>query len=445
MATVVQSQDVKKQRHEGRFLALLNRPYILLTIPLLVAGFWLVQHIDIITNNLDKPYALLAGPALVGSGLAGWLIIAFFRTIAAWCKASFQAFQSWLKTDGSTFWLVIAIFLVVSVMESGSYFDGLLGSNDIFGSLGYAIAFVVDLVAVQCMRARLSAVRMRDKKGARLYLLGVIACASLSAFANSYTGLIHYVPPSHAPLLPWLWITVAPWTAMAFPLLIIFLSFTADYTADQTSTKLDPETYKTQEEKRIKLLEIQRDMLKLRLAIEQEIDTMSAHLKEHEREFFLVGWLMRRKVQSVDYSQIVEEMKVLFTSETTQLATLVQSLQTQLDDMKKQPGVTPVVTNQMSPEVEEEVIPEITPKVRITTPSSVTDPDTGEHEAIAKSVNKGVPANVTNFPRGDASKRVLRVLKRCPEITPAELAKRAKVSRPYASRIRSQILSQQSM
>jgi len=325
-------QKVRRQRSDGGFVALINKPYILLAILLLIGGVWLVQHLDIITNNLDKPYALLAGPALIGSLLVGWFVLTFFKAIASWCRLGWQSFATWRKQDGSSMWLVIAIFLLVSVCESGNYFNELLGAVSLFGVLGYAVSLVIDLVAVECMRARLGAGRMRDKMGKRLYLLGVVACASLSAFANTYTALQHYHEPTGT-LIPALMVHMAPWTGMAFPLLIIFLSFTADYTADQTSSKLDPGNYKLQEEKRLKLLEIQRDMLRSRMTIEQEMDAMNAqHLKENEREFFLVSWLLRRKSIDMDYvvAQVTEELQKAYESQLEVMAKQQETTQQQL-------------------------------------------------------------------------------------------------------------------
>src|SRR5205823_11879040 len=109
----------------------INSPWILLLAPLAAVLIWLANNPQLIIDNMNQPYALLAGPALVGSVLAGWFILTFFKGIAAFCRKTGQAFLGWRKTDGSTFWMVISIFLLVSVAESGSYFNGLLGSNDL--------------------------------------------------------------------------------------------------------------------------------------------------------------------------------------------------------------------------------------------------------------------------------------------------------------------------
>src|SRR5262249_9555845 len=114
-------------------------------------------------------------------------------------------------------------------------------------------------------------------------------------------------------VLPDWMLNVAPWFGLVFPVLIILLSITADYTLDQTSTKLDPDNYRTQEEKRIRLIEIQRDMLERRMQVEREIDHMTRQLKSKkpERSFFLVSWLFPRDPLSMQavVAAVTEEIK----------------------------------------------------------------------------------------------------------------------------------------
>jgi hypothetical protein len=274
------------------WIAAINRPWLLLTIPSVVGSIWLANNSWVITNNLDKPYALAAGPALVASVVVGWLIINFFKSIASWCKSAWQAFQQQRKEDGSAqfFWIVIIVFMIVSVFASGTFFNTL--EHNALPGLGYVTALFIDLVAVQAMRARLNAVRMRDKKGASLYLFGVLLCAGASAFANVYTSLADFNQHLSGALPAWM-LLLAPWFGLVFPALILLLSMTADYTIDQISTQLDPEQYKAQETKRIKLLEYQRDGLRERVVLEGEIDRYMSllHAKKERRTFFLVNWL----------------------------------------------------------------------------------------------------------------------------------------------------------
>jgi hypothetical protein len=290
--------------------AFLHSPWLLVTVPLLVGGFWLVNNSWVIIDNIDKPYALLAGPALVGSFLAGWLVIKFFAAIERAIRSAWGAFLRDRERDASAqfFWIVIAVFLAVSVFASGNFFR--LLEHDAVPGLGYATALFIDLVAVQCMRARLNAGRLRDRRGQLLYLLGVLVCASASAFANVYTSLSTFTDKAAGALPSWM-PTLAPWFGLVFPLLIVLLSMTADYTVDQTSSKLNPEQYKEQEGKRVRLLEIQRDLLRDRVTIEQEIDDLTAKLRgrKERRVFFLWAWLF--PLQQSD-TRILEQVERLY-------------------------------------------------------------------------------------------------------------------------------------
>src|SRR5260370_35360258 len=194
--------------------------WLLLAVALTVGGFWLVLNPQVITQNSNQPYALLAGPALVVSVLALWLTIKFFTAIERGIKAIWASFLAARKEDGSAqfFWIVIAVFLVVSVFASGSFFTTI--EHDALPGLGYATALFIDLVAVQCMRARLNAGRLRDRSGQFLYLLGVLICASASAFANVYTTLSTFIDRGGG-LLPGWMTTVAPWFGLVFPGLIV--------------------------------------------------------------------------------------------------------------------------------------------------------------------------------------------------------------------------------
>lgn len=324
--------EVAKQGCIGGTIAAFNRPWLIISIALLLGGLWLINNTWVITDNWDKPYTMWVAPILIGSLLACWLIIMFFKAIVTWCRATWKAFQAWRKGEGSTYWQVIAIFLIVSVLEAGGYFNELLGPASLYNALGFAVALVIDLVAVECMRARQGATRMRDKMGQRLYLLGVIACAALSAYANTYTALKHYVHPEHT-LLPGWMISIAPWTGMAFPLLIIFLSFAGDYTADQSSSKLDPASYEASERRRMKLLEIQRDMLRERVAIDQEIDELTATLRggKEQRRFILVHlflWVFFPKVRT-DEQRIVDKVKKEYEPQLKEMAKLSQQIMSQ--------------------------------------------------------------------------------------------------------------------
>jgi hypothetical protein len=290
-----------------------------LAVLVLIGGFWLVQNGWVISDNIDHPYALLAGPALVVSILALWLIIKFFTAIERGIKSAVSAFKAARAKDESAqfFWIVIAVFLAVSVFASGDFFSKL--EKEAIPGLGYATALFIDLVAVQCMRARLNAGRLRDKRGQALYLAGVVMCASASAFANVYTTLTTFNTATSGLLPQWM-ADFAPWFGLVFPALIVLLSMTADYTLDQTSSKLDPESYKKEEGKRVKLLEYQRDLLRERVEFEHEIDDLAAQLRgrKEKRTFFLIAWLFPVQMSG---KQLLKRVEGLYQP---QIAALIQ-------------------------------------------------------------------------------------------------------------------------
>lgn len=318
-------------RRKVGVVAFLNSPWLMLAVPLLVGGFWLVVNPWVITENLDKPYALLAGPALVGSLLAGWLIIKFFAVIERGLRLAWSAFVRARREDSSAqfFWMVTAVFLVVSVFASGDFFSML--EHNVFPGLGYATALFIDLLAVQAMRARLNAGRLRDRRGEALYLLGVVVCAAASAFANVYSSLRGFTPPAGAAagVLPVWMIAVAPWVGVFFPLSIVLLSLTADHTIDRASTKLDPEQYKAHESKRVQLLEIQRDLLRQRVVFESEIAELVGTLRgrKDRRTFFLINWLFPKPGET--RKQILGEVEKIYQPQLKTMTQQNESLQKQ--------------------------------------------------------------------------------------------------------------------
>jgi len=327
-------QQETKLGYIGDLLYAINRPWLLIMIPVLLSGVWLIQHPEVITNNLDKPYALLAGPVAMLSILAGWLILKFFKTIEAACKQAYQAFLRARKEDGSGqfFWFTILVFMTVSVLESGQFFDTII--HHIVPGLGYATAFVIDLIAVNSMRARLEAVRMRDNRGAWLYLFGVFVCAGMSAFANVYTGLssFNHQPTGH---LPGLMNTIAPWFAMLFPLLILLMSVTADYTVDRTSTKLDAQKYREQEGKRLAILEVRREMQERMLIVEQDLARIAQARKtalspSRDREFFLKHWLFPRSQRDMQQilAKAVQQLQAVYDPQFQRIEGQMQRLVT---------------------------------------------------------------------------------------------------------------------
>lgn len=319
-------------------VGLINRPYILLTVPVLIGGVWLVNNPWVITNNLNQPYALAVAPTAIASGIVGWIIFKFFRTIEAWCKRIYDDLYKARKEGSSDlfFWLVISVFMIVSVLASGSFFDKI--EHHVIPGLGHATALFIDLVAINSMRARLGALRIRDKAGANLYLLGVFVCSGASAFANTFTSLDGYVSTASGALPQWM-SDAAPWFGLVFPLLILLLSITADYTVDQTNTKLDAAKYEEQEHKRLEVLRVRSNAKRRQLEIEREMEQMDSerkslrvHKKESDRELFFVRWFFPKKPfdRDVVIAQVTEQMTKKLTEQHTAMQQHIEQTLTRI-------------------------------------------------------------------------------------------------------------------
>lgn len=238
-------------------------------------------------------------PWNIGGGIFGLLLgiaaivslVANRRPIgAAFAKAAQRLFS-----PVGFFGLVIVVFMIISVLESGEFFNTDITHEAIFGLLGYALALGFDLVSVVCMQARLNATRMRDERGARLNLVGVSICAAVSAFANAAGSLQGYNPVNldHTPI--WMQFS-APWLGMVFPALIVVLSMTTDHILDHTPTRgIDVTVFRAREHKRVELLQVRLDTERDMLRLETELSTLRRNREQAsgkvQREWVFWRWL----------------------------------------------------------------------------------------------------------------------------------------------------------
>lgn len=211
------------------------------------------------------------------------------------------------------FTIVILVFLIVSVLESGQFFDRTITHHAISGLLGYALALGFDLISVVCMQARLNAVRMRDDRGQRLNLIGVIICASVSAFANAAGSVQGYRPVDLAQTPEWMRL-LAPWLSMVFPAMIVVLSLTLDHLLDHTPARgIDVATFREREQRRVEILQVRLDTTRALLALETELAALR-HQRERvgdgvAREWFWMRWLRPRMATPPMSASVTQEVQ----------------------------------------------------------------------------------------------------------------------------------------
>lgn len=169
------------------------------------------------------------------------------------------------------FWLVLVIFMAVSVTESGDFFNKAITHDVFYGTLGYAVATVFDLLSLVCMIARMNASRIADRKGEWLSLLGVIVCAGVSAFANVSSAKQAYDPAQFSQVPLWMQ-NVAPYLGMVFPGMIVIVTLIADHIGDLNPQRQDSVTkYREKEEKKVALLRVRYDIERQMAAVKKDM------------------------------------------------------------------------------------------------------------------------------------------------------------------------------
>ncbi len=257
-----------------------NSPYLFILVPLIVGGFYLVNHPELVQRAVNNPYAtafVLAVPVAV---FAIKLIINFFSVIERWVRLQFERAKQ--SKRGHFFELVTAVFMFVSVCEAGPFFND-IQHYVLYGALGYITVLAFDLIAVVCIDARRKELAKSGSKSG-IYLTGVIICAAVSMVANLYSALLNFQAPT-AQNFPDLLKSVAPYVGIMFPVMIVFLAFSRD-----TEIEIDDaETYRKQQQKRVDFLAARRDILaKINREMEQ-IDLLK------QREFVLKSILFTQK------------------------------------------------------------------------------------------------------------------------------------------------------
>lgn len=272
LVVVQEKKSLAEKLHLPTVRGLINTPWMLLTVPLLAAAGWLGNNTWVITNNLDKPYLLLAGPATIGSIVAIWLLVIFCRAIITGVKKTVVSVAAYLKKPAHRFWIGTTIFLVASIIIGGQALNEINKDNDLYGLLGYAIEIAVDTTSVFSIIARQGAVRRHDDLGKKLFSFTLILSASFSTIANAYYTKNHYLPADN--MNDWFWTAVAFVLASSIPLFIMILSVTSDYVTDQESSTFNADAFEAEQKDRTRFYQIQLDSLKERKVIEDEINVL---------------------------------------------------------------------------------------------------------------------------------------------------------------------------
>src|SRR6266568_2303153 len=122
---------------------------------------------------INPSWLLPAIPVLVGSLTLMGLFVKHHQVTGKWMARCWSTAWKKLFTKAAFFWFVNLVFMAVSVLHAGLFFALLEPANAFFGLaplLGFAVAMTLDLASIVFMQARLSALRMNEKRSAGWYL-----------------------------------------------------------------------------------------------------------------------------------------------------------------------------------------------------------------------------------------------------------------------------------
>lgn len=333
--SVQQAQTVKKRWSIKEHV---NTPYILLLAPLLVGGFFLVLNPGYVVLAMNYPFAsafILAIPVCL---FIVKLVINFFSVIEQWIRLQFEKARN--AKRGQFLEFVIAVFMFVSVTEAGPMFNKIQGYA-LCGALGYITVFAFDLVAVVCMKSRAKMLRKGHDGKARIYQMGVWLCALVSVFANLYEAIQNATALSTTNPLTFF----APLAGIAFPVMIIFLSYATDADEDDVD---DPVVYRKEQEKRVEFVKAKRDIATAILHEKIQMNLLK------QREFFLHGWFFTKKkmhsVIEVATQQVMKNIKEDVTKLKQSILDEVNGLRQKVVD-----EITVTVTNKVSSSTQSQI------------------------------------------------------------------------------------------
>lgn len=358
------------------------------------------------------PYVALAGLMLAILASVSVLLVIYHKSVVALLKGVFFS-------QVGFFYVVLFTFMVVSVTESGDFFNKAITHAVFGGVLGYAVATVFDLFSLVCMIARMNASRIADKRGMALALIGVVVCAGVSAFANVASAVQDYQVNQFSQIPGWMQQT-SPYIGLVFPGMIVIVTLIADHIGDLNPQQTDSvASYRAKEQKKVDLLRVRLEIEKDRAEVQKAMAMVRG--KQTKREQKTIAKLLEEANQN--HQQAMTEMQTNFVNQIADLQERIEYLTGLLTTNVDAP------VEQSDQEEKEE--------------QEVNDgPNTEEIPQVNKPAKK---SNITRFTKGGTSaisRRVQRIVKSNPDIKPTEIAKRLQISKGYASQLRTKVLDE---
>lgn len=368
-------------------------------------------------------------------------------------KAHLERGWQWVRKNNFRilYWAINLIVMAYSAQNGGHLFGK-------YESVGIILPLIFDALIIVFTQALLAAKARGDGWRVFQILMFILLCTGINLVANVYASL-----ESNIQFAPTIWIApILPYVVSCMPIFLFCLALIADYVGmsvikkpaeeEMAYIRHDPEQFKKREMNRLKIKLTKVRMRELSAMIDTRAAVLAAIKRKENKGHYkklsmedLQGTL--KELNAAIDTIIVQHSEPNQETPSEQILAEESAISEQPSEQIEVPGVDASVDGEESAEVNEtgntEESPEETPKARITVklgeqPSEQSRKrERTTDELLA--VNKTVSSQRTTASTADAQKRVLRMLKKYPNIGPTELAQRANVSKSYASKIKAQV------
>lgn len=402
------------------------------------------------------PYLLSGVVALALVAGIITLLVIYHTSIISTIAKSVKGVKQGIFNRETLFWTVNLTFMAFSAYHAAPFYasvsTNILGMDWFAPFVGITAALVLDALVIVFQNARKRAGYKHDRKRAHMYMWYIAACCGLNSIANVYTNYQHFDAANYANFWGWA-INIAPIFLSLFPLFIMGMSNALEeMSSSKALDTLDVEAFKKDEEKRVGLVEAQAEYQEREVRADRRLIELERMRKENDRlrkgkpikvkrVSRLGAWFWQVPLQD-DYVKALEivtrkhqeTVTALQTKYDTQIVTLTEQIASLTASLS--------VNNSRRQSVTKNVANSDAKTSQTVTQLSTQERHTDELNVVGKSDDESdvlTPQKPTPIfgKRGEkaALRKVRNIVKRYPEMGPTEIAKRAQISRSYASQL----------
>lgn len=388
-----------------------------------------------------------------------------------------EAREAWKRIFNreTLFWVVNITFMAFSAYHAAPFYasvsTNILGLEWFAPFVGITAALVLDALVIVFQQARKRSGYKHDRKRSRMYMWFIACCCGMNTIANMYTNYQNFNAVQYTNF----WgvaIDLAPIVLSLFPLFIMALSDALEEMSSSSALDmLDVEAFKKDEEKRVSLIEAQAEYQQREVEADRKLIEIEKARRENDclrrgkqpkekRVFRLQAWLWTIPLQedyakllekatqeyqrafdeaSQNHSQNIEELRTTYDAQVSALTEQMASLHASLLAVQ----AMSIVPNRSRRSSSASHVDSSEQAVSL---DRTPEPDTDEipivHGSDGKTEQKR-PVPLFGKKDGNATRRKVRgLLKRNPEMGPTDIAKKAGISRSYASDLKDQVLKE---